>query len=364
MAGFEGTKWAPGQLAYSLKEKISEMREQKAGTYAVSRSLHYGLCQAFEGIRFYARKEAGRLIATFVNLDHNLDRFRRGIAFNLSDEQQGLVPTRDRIRDLLFEFLRNPNHGTFISDMAASGAQGYLRPFTVDDEHSIGVTFPSNPVIRVVGMNYTSYLGEPFSGVTVPFFVRATRANGTGCLKLGGNYLISVKAIQAARRIMPEAASALFLDDRTDDPLRDRHLTEWDSSCALIGLTNGTVIKIPEGPLILPSVTIAGITRILKDEDIEVRERQITYGELVDHVKANEVVTVCSVGTAGILNRVHELLLVDNDRKPLAKLTSQLEHPLARALAAARTRYWDIYRGAAQAAPGMMVESFDLGPTR
>ena len=83
--------------------------------------------------------------------------------------------------------------------MADQDAQGYLRPFTVDEEHSMGVTFPNQPAIRAISCRYDHYLGEPFCGVVIPHLVRAVGVNKTGCLKLGINYLISVKAIDEAK---------------------------------------------------------------------------------------------------------------------------------------------------------------------
>ncbi|MDF1561508.1 MAG: hypothetical protein P1V51_00615 [Deltaproteobacteria bacterium] len=361
MAGFEGTVWAPGQLSYTLEDKRREMLAVSAGTPAVSRSVHYGLCLTFEGIRFFVREEGGRYHASFLNLDHNLGRFQRGIGFNLSDPQQAWVPSVDELRSLILHFLRDPIHRPFIEEMAALGSQGYLRPFTIDADQSIGVTFPGRPTIRIVGNHYESYLGEPFNGVAIPFLVRATRANGTGCLKLGGNYLMSVKAVQAARKIHVEAASALFLDDRTDLPLAERTISEWDSSCALIALTNGHVIRIPDSPLILPSVTVRGITSILQDEGVEVEERDMTYGELIRRAKFGEVATICSIGTAGILNRCTKLWLADMEGVVIGEVSSQLDHPIAQALGAARKRYWDIYRGESEPAPGLKLESFELG---
>ena len=94
MAKFEGVKWASRQLRFLLDEKKVELLEAGAKVYAVSRSLHYGLFLAFEGIRFYCRKDdRGRLHLNFLNWYDNLERFRRGIAFNLSQEQQPLVPS-------------------------------------------------------------------------------------------------------------------------------------------------------------------------------------------------------------------------------------------------------------------------------
>lgn len=360
MAGFQGIAWAPAQLHHVLADGTTEMLAADAGTFAVSRSVHYGLFLAFEGIRFFVRERGGRPEAVFLNLDHNLERFREGIAFNLSDEQARLVPTTDAIRGLIERFLSDPSIRGFIDDMARTRAQGYLRPFTVDHAQSIGVSFPSNPVIRMVAGRYDSYLGEPFHGVALPNLVRAVGVNGTGRLKLSANYLLSVKAIQLARRIRPDAAAALFLDDRPYEPLLTRTVTEWDSSCCLIALADGTVIKIPEGPLILPSVTIQGLTRLLRADGISVEERQITYGELVDRVRDDGIVTVASVGTAGILNRCSSLLLCDGEHAPLATLTSQSDHPLFEALGRARTAYWGMYRGEADVPEGLTLEAMPL----
>ncbi|MBM3285682.1 MAG: hypothetical protein FJY81_07390, partial [Candidatus Aminicenantes bacterium] len=89
MAKFEGVKWAPRQMRYLLSEKQFEIAEADAKVYAVSRSLHYGLFLAFEGIRFYCKKNArGETEVLFLNWHKNLERFQRGISFNLGGDQQ------------------------------------------------------------------------------------------------------------------------------------------------------------------------------------------------------------------------------------------------------------------------------------
>lgn len=361
MAGFEGISWAPGQMSYSLTEARAEMLEPRAGTYAVSRSIHYGICLAFEGVRFFVRPAGDSLAVVFLNLDHNLDRFREGMSFNLGAHQKQLVPSRDDLRQLFLDYLGAPRLRAFMTAMAETGAQGYLRPFTVDDEQSIGVTFPQNPVIRVVAARYTSYLGEPFHGVVVPHLVRVSGVNGNGRLKLGVNYLMSVKAVEEAQRICPGAASALFLDDRPYDPLEQRNITEWDSSCCLIALKNGTVVKIPESNLILPSVTIRGICAILGQLGVPVEERDMTYGELIERARKDEIVTVGSVGTAGILNRCNSLMLTDAQGDEIVTAKADPEHPLFAQLGNARSYYWDIYRGEADVPAGLVLSAHELG---
>jgi branched-subunit amino acid aminotransferase/4-amino-4-deoxychorismate lyase len=207
---------------------------------------------------------------------------------------------------------------------------------------------------------YDRYLGEPFCGVVIPHLVRAVGINKTGCLKLGVNYLMSVKAVDEAKKFCPEAACALFLDDNPQGNLLDRLITEWDSSCCLFGLRDGTVIKIPENPLILPSVTIQGIVAILKEMGVAVEERHLAYGELIEKAKNNELVVAVSVGTAGILNRCARLIMTDGVGQILATHSPDVKHPLFLKLGEARGHYWNIYKESAKIPSGLRLFKYVL----
>jgi branched-chain amino acid aminotransferase len=362
MAGFEGVKWASKQLQYLLKDKQLNILEAGAKVYAVNRSIHYGQFLAFEGIRFYCRKDKHNQIeVVFLNWEKNLERFRKGMAFNLSFSQQKIIPSIEELEHLIIhQYFKDPSMRSFLEEMAENKAQGYLRPFTVDEEESIGVTFPGNPSVRAVACRYDRYLGEPFYGVVVPHLIRAVAVNQTGCLKLGVNYLMSVKAIDEARKIDPEAASAMFLDDQPHINLESRLVTEWDSSCCLFALRDGTIVKIPENPLILPSVTIGGVVEILKDMGAGVQEKHVSYGELIQWAKENHLVAVCSVGTAGILNRCYRLRMVDQEGQTIALHTPIEGHPLFQKLADARAAYWNIYKGEAKLPSGAKLNKYKL----
>jgi branched-subunit amino acid aminotransferase/4-amino-4-deoxychorismate lyase len=361
MAQFEGIQWATRQMQYLLTDKQINMLPGDAKVYAVSRSTHYGLFLAFEGIRFFCRKNPqGQLEVVLLNWNQNIERFRRGIAFNLGQNQQALVPTADELVNIFLTFFRHPEIAKFLADMAETQAQGYLRPFTIDEDQSIGVTFPAKPAIRAVLCRYTQYLGEPFSGVVIPQMVRAVGANGTGCLKLGINYLISAKAVDAAKNVLPGAASALFLDDNPFQEVTRRKITEWDSSCCLIALTDNTVIKIPESNLILPSVTIQGVVALLRSSGVKVVERDFTYGELIEKARADQIVAICSVGTAGILNRCDKLVLIDTEQKILAEHVSHKSHPLFQTLGELKTRYWNIYKGKEPVPAGFRLDCYEI----
>jgi branched-chain amino acid aminotransferase len=362
MAKFEGVKWAPRQMRYLLPDKQFGLLEPDAKVYGVSRSIFYATFLCFEGIRFFAKKNAkGQLEAIFLNWHKNLERLQRGMAFNLSKSQAALIPTVEEMESLIIhQYFKDPEIRAFLEEMAVSGAQGYLRPFTVDEEQSMGVTFPSQPAIRAIFCRYDNYLGEPFTGVVIPHLVRATSANKTGWLKLGINYLISLKAIDAAKDVDPHAAAALFLDDKTHLELEDRCITEWDSSCCLFGFRDGTVVKIPESELILPSITIQGMVGILREAGVKVEERHLAYGELIKRVKKKDLVVAASIGTAGIMNRCQKLHCVDKDNKVVATHVPDTNHPLYTKLAEAKTHYWDIYKEKARLVAGMNLFKYVL----
>jgi branched-subunit amino acid aminotransferase/4-amino-4-deoxychorismate lyase len=190
--------------------------------------------------------------------------------------------------------------------------------------------------------------------------VRAVAGNKTGWLKLGINYLVSLKALEAAKDVDPKAAAALFLDDKTHLPLADRCVTEWDSSCCLFGLRDGTVIKIPESELILPSVTIQGMVTILRDMGVKIEERHVTYGELVRRIQAKELVVAASIGTAGIMNRCQKLLCVDEKNAVTATHVPDTGHPLYTQLAEAKAYYWNIYKEKVKLPAGMNLFKYAL----
>jgi len=362
MAKFERVQWAPQQMRYLLTDKQYDLLESDAKVPAVSRSVFYATFLCFEGIRFFCKAGAnGRLEVNFLNWHKNLERFRRGIAFNLSRAQAGLVPSVEELEAIIIhQYFKEPAIRAFLEEMARLGAQGYLRPFTVDEEQSMGVTFPGQPAVRALFCRYDNYLGEPFAGVVVPHLVRAVAANKTGWLKLGINYLVSLKALEAAKEVDPEAAAALFLDDQTHRPLAERRVTEWDSSCCLFGLRDGTVIKIPESELILPSVTIQGMVTILREMGTKVEERHVPYGELLRLVRANDLVVAASIGTAGIMNRCQKLVLVDEVNAVAATHVPDKGHPLYTRLAEAKAYYWDIYREKVKLPAGMNLFKYAL----
>ena len=103
MAGFEGVVWAPNQMQYGIHSKQFRILNAHATTFAISRSLHYGLFQVFEGIRFYCTRGEEGLELRFLNLHLNLARFRKEILDPPKDKD--FVPTESNYaRDISQSF--------------------------------------------------------------------------------------------------------------------------------------------------------------------------------------------------------------------------------------------------------------------
>ena len=99
---------------------------------------------------------------------------------------------------------------------------------------------------------------------------------------------------------------------------------------------------------------------LAQERGIPVEERPVRYGELIDWVAQDEVVTICSIGTAGILNRVQTLYLVDSECHPIAELKSDPSHPLYEALAQIRSDYWELFKGNVRAPSTLRLETYSL----
>ena len=116
MAKFEGVKWAPRQMRYLLPGKQFDILESDAKVFAVSRSIFYSTFLCFEGIRFFCRKgAAGRLEVNFLNWHKNLERLRRGIAFNLSQAQADIIPSVEELENIIIhQYFKDPAIRAFL----------------------------------------------------------------------------------------------------------------------------------------------------------------------------------------------------------------------------------------------------------
>ena len=130
MAKFEGVEWAPHHSQYLIQKKEHQLLDMDPKTFFLVLFITvYFRC--FEGIRFFVSQD-GRFKFHFVNLDHNLRRFRSGILYSISPSDKNFVPTEEGLREIFSEWIFRRRMRPFLKNMADNKAQGYFRPFTLD----------------------------------------------------------------------------------------------------------------------------------------------------------------------------------------------------------------------------------------
>ena len=72
----------------------------------------------------------------------------------------------------------------------------------------------------------------------------------------------------------------------------------------------------------------------------------------------NELITICGIGTAGILNRCSKLLLVDDNNEVIATHKPDINHELYHKFEDARKYYWDIYQEKVKIPVGMRMNKY------
>jgi branched-chain amino acid aminotransferase len=177
-----------------------------------------------------------------------------------------------------------------------SGATLYLRPYM----------FGTNPVIGVKPANeyqfriFVTPVGPYFKGGAKPITIRVSdfdRAapNGTGHIKAGLNYAMSLHAIVDAHN--QGFAENMYLDAAT------RTKVEETGGANFIFITKDGKLVTPKSNTILPSITRRSLLYVAKEYlGMEVEEREVYLEEVKDFAECG----LC--GTAAVISPVGKIV--------------------------------------------------------
>jgi len=270
---FRNGKW--GELEISSSEHIP--------LHIAATSVHYGQ-EAFEGMK------------AFMGKDGKIRLFRwRDNASRMQDSAKGIlmaIPPEALFHEAILKAVKLntkfvPPYGT--------GASLYIRPLLIGTGAEVGVKPASEYMFMVFVSPVGPYFKEGFKPVNLlitPQFDRAA-PQGTGELKVGGNYAASLRALKMAHD--KGYASALFLDSR------ERLYIDEAGPANFFGIKNNTYIT-PESPSILPSITNRALQQIAKDLGMKVEVRPVPLTELASF----EEVGAC--GTAAVISPVGKIV--------------------------------------------------------
>ena len=272
--------WQEGGLTDKAEVTISEC----AG------ALQYAQT-GFEGLKVYETKN-GEIVA--FRPDLNAERLQRTCDRLVMPK----ISTGDFI-DALDQLVKAnlgyvPPHG--------SGATLYIRPFIYGCGPVIGVAPSPSYEFRM----FCTPVGPYFKGGVKPIRIMLSdydRAapHGTGDIKAGLNYAMSLYAGEAARKA--GFSENMYLDAAT------RTYVEETGGANFIFITrDGRKVITPKSPSILPSITRRSLMVVARDYlGLEVEERPVRF----DEVSSFAEVGLC--GTAAVISPVGQIHTKDGD---------------------------------------------------
>lgn len=220
-----------------------------------------------------------------------------------------------------------------------SGATLYLRPYMFGTNPVIGVKPASEYQFRI----FATPVGPYFKGGAKPITIRVcdfdrAAPNGTGHIKAGLNYAMSMHAIVDAHN--QGFDENMYLDART------RTKVEETGGANFIFVTKDGKVVTPKSGSILPSITRRSLIQVAREYlGLEAEEREVYLDEVKDFAEAG----LC--GTAAVISPVGKI--VDHGKEICLPSGMEEMGPVTRKLYETLT---GIQMGTIKAPEGWVVE--------
>ncbi len=272
-------KW--GELEVSSSDQI--------GIHMAATCLHYGQ-EAFEGLKAFKGKDGKIRVFRVEENAKRLQSSAHGILMAPVPEQLFVEAVKKVIK--LNERFVPPYE---------SGASLYLRPLLIGTGARVGVSPADEYLFMIFVTPVGPYFKEGFKPTNMMISRQYDRAapNGTGHIKVGGNYAASLVAGKLAHE--KGYSAVLYLDSKEK---------KFIDEC---GPANFFVIKdntyvTPESHSILPSITNKSLYELAKDSGLKVERRPIMLEELDSFEEAG------ACGTAAVISPVGRIDDVDTGK--------------------------------------------------
>lgn len=275
---YKDGKWDDGKIQKDDNITIS----------AFSTAIHYGQ-QAFEGLKAYRTKD-GKI--QVFRIEDNAKRLQSSCEKVLMPK----VPT-DKFIDAIKQVIKVnedliPPYG--------HGASLYIRPYVIGIGRNLGVKPAPEYLFGVL----CSPVGSYFKGGLSPVnFVATDRdraaPNGTGDVKVGGNYAASMLSHQEA--VEKGYADCIYLD-----PLTHTKIDEVGAA-NFFGITKDNKFVTPTSKSILPSITKKSLKYLAENYlEMKVEVRDVYINNLDEFKEAG------ACGTAAVITPIGRIDYHDN----------------------------------------------------
>lgn len=239
----------------------------------------------FEGMKAYTTED-GRIVA--FRPDLNAERME-----NSAKRLEMPVFPKDRFVDAIVKLVEA--NADYVPPYG-SGATLYIRPYMFGTNAVIGV----KPADEYQFRAFCTPVGPYFKGGVKPITIRVSdfdRAapRGTGHIKAGLNYAMSLHAIMDAHR--QGFDENMYLDPAT------RTKVEETGGANFLFVTKDNKVVTPKSDSILPSITRRSLVYVAKEYlGLEVEEREVYFDEVKDFAECG----LC--GTAAVISPVGKIV--------------------------------------------------------
>jgi len=270
---YRNGKW--GEMEVSSSEFVN--------IHMAATCLHYGQ-EAFEGMKAYRGK------------DNKIRLFRwKDNAARMRDSAKGILMAQVP-DELFFEMISKVVllNEKYVPPFG-HGASLYIRPVLIGTGVQVGVNPATEYLLLVFVGPVGPYFKEGFNPVTMQIVRDIDRAapQGTGHIKVGGNYAGSLRASERAKA---EGFSAvLFLE------AKEKKYIDEAGPANFFAIKDNKYIT-PKSDSILPSITNKSLMQLAQDLGLEVERRPVA----VDELEGFEEVGAC--GTAAIISPIKKIV--------------------------------------------------------
>jgi len=264
---------------------------QNFSIHPAASSLHYGL-ECFEGMKAYLDSQNRiRMFRPMMNMQR-MNASAQRLALPSFDGNQFLECIKKLIR-LDKEWIPN-----------AMGYSLYIRPTVISTYPVLGVGPAKSVKLFVILCPVGPYYKEGFNPVRLYADSLNVRAwpGGTGNIKCGGNYAMTIKAqADAAAKGFAQVMWLFGPEHYVTEAGTMNQFFFWQ-------LPNGKreLVTAPLDGTILPGVTRDSILALARSwGEFEVAERHYTIHEVIKAIKENRMIEAFGSGTAAIVSPVN-----------------------------------------------------------
>ena len=203
-----------------------------------------------------------------------------------------------------------------------SGATLYLRPYMFGSNPVIGVKPASEYQFRI----FATPVGPYFKGGAKPITIRVcdfdrAAPNGTGHIKAGLNYAMSLHAIVDAHNQGYD--ENMYLDAKT------RTKVEETGGANFIFVTRDGKVVTPKSGSILPSITRRSLLQVAREYlGLEAEEREVYFDEVKDFAEAGLCGTAAVISPIGKIVDHGKEICLPSGMEQMGPVTKMLYDPL------------------------------------